>query len=101
MVVDHVEDYADARLVQLLHHLLKLFYAHAWLGGVGRVGALWHIIVQRVVAPVVLCHIRLRLVDRSKVERWQNVDGIHAKGLQIVYSLRFGESKELALVLQA
>ena len=88
MVVDHVEDYADARLVQLLHHLLKLFYAHAWLGGVGRVGALWHIIVQRVVAPVVLCHIRLRLVDRSKVKQGLEMYGIDTQLLEIFDSLR-------------
>ena len=101
VVVYHVEDYADARLVQCLHHLLELAYAHGGVIGVGAVAALRHVVVERVVAPVVLRHVEAGLIHRGVVERGQDVDGVHAEALQIVDGLGFGEGKELALMRQA
>ena len=54
MVVDHVEDDADASLVERLHHLLELADATRGVIGIGAVGTFRHVVVHRVVAPVVL-----------------------------------------------
>ena len=101
MIVHHVEYDANASLVQRLHHLLELAYACCRRSGVGRVGAFGHVIVERIVSPVVLRHVGLRLIHGSVVERRQNVHGVHAETLQVLDSLRLCERKKLALVLQS
>ena len=53
MVIYHVENHANAGLVESLHHLLEFAYAARGVIGIGAIGAFGHIIVHRVVAPVV------------------------------------------------
>ena len=101
MIIHSVEDYADACLVQCLHHGLELTYAHLWPIWVCRVAAFGHIVVFRVVTPVELWVMELCLVYRSIVEERLKVDGIDAETLQIGYGARFGKSQILALVLHA
>ena len=67
VVVNHVEDYADAGLVQGAHHLLELFYAHRGVVRIGGIRTFGHVVVQRVVAPVVLRRVQLSLVYRRIV----------------------------------
>ena len=68
VVVDNIEDDADAGLVKGLHHLLELPDAGHGGGGIGGVGAFGNVVVQRVVAPVVLRCVGLGLVDGGIVE---------------------------------
>ena len=100
MVVDHVEDDADAGLMQGLHHLLELADAAGGVVGVGGVAALGYVVVERVVAPVVLRLIEARLVDRGVVERREDVDGVDAEALEVVDGPRFGEREELPRILR-
>ena len=76
--------------MQCLHHLFKLAYAHFGAIRVGAVRTLGHIIVQRVVAPIILRLIQPRFVYRGKVERRQNMHGINTQLAQVVNSLFFG-----------
>ena len=57
VVIYHVEYHPDACLVQSLHHLLELTDACLGVGGIGSIGAFGHVIVERVIAPVILWHI--------------------------------------------
>ena len=62
VVVDHVEDYSDAGFVQCLHHLFEFADAACRVVRIGAIASLRHIVVERVVAPVVLRLVETRLV---------------------------------------
>ena len=62
MVIDHVEDDADACLVEGLNHLFELADAGVRTVGIRRIAALWHVVVDGVVAPVVFVVSETRLV---------------------------------------
>ena len=78
VVVNHIENNANACLMQCLHHLFELANAHFGAIRIGTVRAFGHVIVQRVVAPIILRLIQSRFVYRSIVERRQNVHGVNA-----------------------
>ena len=78
VVIDHVEDDADASLVKSLNHLLELTNAHLGLIGVGGVAALGHVVVHWVIAPVELRLVEACLIDRSIVIARKDVDGVYA-----------------------
>ena len=101
VVIDHVEDHADARLVEGLHHLLELQDATRGQLGIKGVAALGHVVVERVVAPVVLGRVELGLVDRGEVVGRQDVDGIDAQGLEMGDGLLLRQGEKLALVDQS
>ena len=84
VVIHHIEDDADVCVVESLHHLLELTDAHFGLIGIRGVAALRHIVVHRVVAPVVLVVSETGLVDRAVVVARQDVDGIDSKLLQVL-----------------
>ena len=67
MIIDHIEDDGDTSLVKSLHHLLELADATQGVVGVGAVATLRHIIVHRVVAPVVLWLVESSLVHRAVI----------------------------------
>ena len=54
MVIHHVENNGNAFLVEGLHHLLELLDAGNRIVGVGAIATLRHIVVHRVVTPVIL-----------------------------------------------
>ena len=87
MVVHHVHDHTQAVGMQAVHHLLGLDHA---VGGVGRVrgvGAFRHIVVERIVTPVVVGVIeRLRLVDARVVEHRLDLHMRDAELLEVVHA---------------
>ena len=101
VVVHHVKDDLDVGIVERLDHLLELADAYFRLVGVGGVAALGHIVVHRVIAPVVLRLVEARLIDRGVVKRRQDVHRVHAQRLQVLDGARFGQGKEFSLVLDA
>ena len=101
MVIHHVEDDTDARLVKSLHHLLELLDTSHGVVRVGGITALWHIVVLRVVTPVVLRSVQLGFIYRSIVERRKDMNGIDTETLQVFYRLWLRQSQELTLVFQA
>ena len=81
VVIDHVEDHGDACLMECLYHLLELTDAADRVIGVGGIATLWHIIVDRVIAPVILWLVQTGLVHRAVVVTGQDMDGIDAESL--------------------
>ena len=67
VVVDHIQDDADVCLVECLYHLLELTDAYLRAIRVSRIAAFRHIVVDRVVAPVVLWLVETCLVHRTVV----------------------------------
>ena len=100
MVIHHVEDDADARLVEGLHHLLEFADAHLGLVGIGRIATLGHVVVHGVVAPVVLRNAEPRLVHRAIVIAGQDVDGVHAEFFQVADGPGLCQCEELARILR-
>ena len=100
MVIDHVEDDGDASFVERLHHLLELQDATDGIIGVGGIAAFGHVVVHRVVAPVVLGLVEARLINGAEVIARQDMDGIDAQRLQVVDGPRFGEGEELTRILR-
>ena len=111
MVVHNVHYNADARIVQRLYHLLALFDAHRAVVRVGRVRALGDVVVHRVVAPVVLLHDVLALVDGAEVVHRHDLHVLNAELFKVIDAGRWavlntvhsgaalGESKVFSAVL--
>src|ERR1700744_1051081 len=71
MVIHHVKYYPQAVGVHGLYHFFKLAYAYITIIRVGGIAALGHIIIQRVISPVVLFGIGFGFIYRIKIKRWQ------------------------------
>ena len=99
VVIHHVENDTNSCLVQCLYHLLELTDAAGGVIWVRRVATLGHIIVHRVIAPVILRLVQARLIHRPIVITRQNVNGIHAQFLQVLNGPRLRQCQELAFVL--
>ena len=110
VVVDHIEHHFQAVVVERFDHLLKLKDARLRVGRVGGVRPFGHVVVERIVAPVVLRIVELALINRSKVKRREKMHVRHAQLLQVVDAggLPFGrfrtslrEGKKFSFVLNA
>ena len=99
MIIHHIEDDGNADLVQGLHHLFELADAHLRAIGVGGVAAVRHVIVHRVVAPVVLRFVEACLVHRAKVVAGQQVNSRDAQLLQMADGPRLRQCQELTRIL--
>ena len=87
MIIHHIEDNADACLMERLYHLLELAnttHGVIWIGAVGTFG---HIIVHRVIAPIVFIVLQPHFVHRTEVITGQDMNGIHTQVLQMLYRL--------------
>ena len=65
MIVDHVHNHPEALLVERLDGSFKLSDAYLAVTWIGRVRALRHIVINRVVAPIKLA--TAPFVDRAEV----------------------------------
>ena len=86
MVVDHVEDHAEAGLVKSLDHLLELLDAGNRIVRICRERALYSIVVERLVTPIVLVVLKTGLVDCSEVGRRKELHICHSDLLEVVYT---------------
>ena len=100
VVIYHVEDHADASIVEGFHHLLELADAYFWGIGIGGVATLWHVVVHRVVAPVVFVVAETCLIHRTVVVAGQDVDRVHTKLLQVTDGPGLCQCHELAGILR-
>jgi hypothetical protein len=62
--------------MQRIHHLLELADSTVWVVWIGGIATLWHIIVYRVVAPVILIVTETCLIDRAIVIAGQDMDSV-------------------------
>ena len=76
MIVDDIEDNTDADFVQGLHHLFEFANARGRIVGVGGIAALRHVIVDRVIPPIVLWLVEARLIHGTVVVGRQDMDGV-------------------------
>ena len=90
VVVNHVENYADASFVEGLDHLLEFADADVRTVGVRRIATFRHVVVDRVVAPVVFVVSETRLVHRTIVVRGKDMNSVDTQRLQVVDGPRFG-----------
>ena len=100
VVIYHVEDHADARIVEGFHHLLELTDAHLRVIGVSGVTTLWHVVVHRVVAPVVFVVAEACLIHRTVVVARQDVDRVHTELFQVTDGPGLCQGHELAGILR-
>ena len=87
--------------MEFLHHCLELKDTASRVSGIIAVAAFRHIIVERIIAPIVLGNLRMILVYRRKIERRKYMYGIDSKFLKMLNSLILSKAKELSLVYQA
>ena len=82
VIVDHIHNHADSRFMECLHHLLHLADAHLAMEWIGRIRALRHIVLYRIIAPVE----RFRIVFRhtSEIENRKQMHMRNTKRLQII-----------------
>ena len=86
MVIYHIENHGDACLMKGLYHLLELTDTAERIVGVGAIATLRHVIVYRVVAPVVLGLVEACLIHGTIVVAGQDMYGIDAQLLQVLDS---------------
>ena len=96
--------------MQSHNHLLKLFYADFGRIRICRVRPVGHIIVFRVVTPIVLRSIFSSLVHRREIKRREQLHMCYAKFFKVSYSSSFaqirmrtlfGQSEELSIITDA
>ena len=110
MVIHHIEHYADTSLMKGLHHLLEFLDTDSRIIRIGGIRAIGHIVVHRVVSPIVLCFVQTAFVYRCIVIRRKDMYMVHTQFLQMVYTglfsfctlgTFFSHSKEFTLVVDA
>ena len=110
VIVHHVQHYADACLMQGLHHLFELTDTHIRFIRVGSVRAVGHIVILRVIPPVVFVLVQSGFVYRGIIIGRKDVHMRHSQFFQVVdtgcqlvriYRTRFRHCKELAFVPNA
>ena len=79
VIVYHVHDNAKACLMQCLYHLLKLPDADFSVERIRAIRPLRHIIIHRIIAPVILLLVRLRLINTSEIKRRHQLYMCHAQ----------------------
>ena len=84
VIIHHVHHHPDACPMKCHDHLLELTDTHFRPIRVGSIRAFRHIVVFRVISPVVLRPVELGFVHRRKVERRQQLYVRHAQLLQMV-----------------
>ena len=87
MVINHIHNNANAPVVQCLNHLLKFVNSHLSHCRIGSVGALRHIEINRIVAPVILGCVH-SLVYRAKIKYRIKVNIVDALLYQIFHTGR-------------
>ena len=95
MVVHHVEDDGNTRLMKGIHHLLELTDAAVGVVRIRGIAAFGHVIVHRIVTPVILIVTQTCLVHRAIVIAGQDVHGIDTQRFQVFNGPRFRQSHEL------
>ena len=88
MIVHYVQNHAYSCFVQSLNHLLELFNTAYRIIRIGRIAAIRHIVVHRIIAPVIAIESQLRLIHRTVVIRRKYLHMRHTQLLQMVYSRR-------------
>ena len=84
MIIHYVHHHPDACPMKRHYHLLELPDTHFRLIGVGSIRTFRHVVVFRVISPVVLRSVELGFIHRRKVERWQQLHVCHTQFLQMV-----------------
>ena len=84
MIVHHVHHYPDTCPVKGHHHLLEFPDTHIRFVRVGGIRTFRHVIILRVITPVVLWFVELRLIHRGEIERRQQLYVGHPQFLQMV-----------------
>ena len=87
VVVHHIQDHLNARLVVGTHHLLELSYRIARLVG-GGVMVFRREEAKRVVAPVVAQSQVAQAIVLKKLVHWQQLDGGYAKVREVFHHRR-------------
>ena len=100
MIVDHVHDHTDTCLVQGHHHLLEFPDTDFGLVRIGRIGAVGHVIVFRVISPVVLRLVEAGLVHRRIVVRRKQMHVSHSQFLQVIHPRTFSQISMCTLFRQ-
>ncbi len=110
MVVDHVQDHSDTGVLKGLDHLLQLFNPDQAVLGIGGIGTVGHIEVDRVVSPVVLRYFQLGFINCEEIEYRHQMDMGNSKLPEVGEAckfalggpgLGFGQAQELAPELYA
>ena len=108
MIVNHVKDHPDARLMQGLYHLLKLLDPYFWIVRISGIRTLRHIIVFGIISPVILVLVERCLVNGREVERGQDMHMRDAQFLKMIntgllttggHRAPFGQGQEFPLML--
>ena len=112
MVIDHIHDHADTGFMECLNHHFRFANTACRIVRVGRITAVRHIVVHRIVAPIVPVLIQTGLVNTAIIEERQDLKVGDAHLFEMVNSGRrqtvsvdagsfFCQSQELTLILDA
>ena len=110
VVIDNIHNYTDSGIMKCLNHLLTFLDSHFTLFRICWIRTLGAVVVDGIVAPVVLVHNVLALVNRTEIIERHNLHILNAELFQIVNAgwwrtlntvdccTFFGKSKVLATV---
>ena len=99
MVIHHVKDNSNTYFMKCVHHLLELADTAIGVVGIGRVTTLGHVIVHRVVTPVIFVITKTCLVHRAIIIARQDMYRVDTQGLQMFDGPRLSQCQELSWIL--
>ena len=79
MVIYHIHDNTKSRLMKCLHHLLKFADAHSTVERICGIRAFRHIVIDRVISPVILRNLRMCLINTAEIIGRHNLHMCNAK----------------------
>ena len=86
MIIYHIHNDIDVTVMQRLYHLLHLFHPNFTVIRICRVGTLWHIVIHRIIPPVILRRIQLCLINGTVIIGRQQVNMRNSQIFQIIES---------------
>ena len=108
MVIHHIQNNTDTCFVQSLHHLLEFPDTNIRFVGVGRIRAVRHIVVLRIISPIILVLVQPCLINGGIVIRRKEMYMCHSQFFQMVnagcqlvgtYRSLFCQCQELSFML--
>ena len=98
MVIHHVENHTNACLVKGVYHLLELTDAAQGVIGVSAIASLRHVIIHRVVTPVILRFVETGLINRAVIIAGQDMDIGDTQVLEVLNGPRLCQRQVLARI---
>ena len=84
MIINHIHYHTDTSSMQCLYHLFELFHTSGRLIRISWIRAIRHIIIRRIISPVIVVFFQFCFVDRSIIRGRKKMYMCHSQFYQVI-----------------